>query len=382
VLNLSLAWHPAFGDGDVATWKPDVEAAYAALVDAQCRGVVTIVAAGNEAGGPTHREGPAYPAGWGTHAVSAQQCIDALGRQGVPEATDRPLLYAVGAVGDDDVLVGLSRPDSQPALLAYGDHVSLTLAGGVAPVRTGTSFAAATVSTAVSNVLAWRPDLDPHDAVDFVWWTGAHVGPVAPHFDLPHLPPKGAVAEVCHALWKACASNPGPGCSPQNLPVCVAGGGALVEDPAIWASWKVGAVHLPVSPVALGWAPAACDFASIHDGGGGVAEPCPLFQFYGHHVDVFTDPAPNDGHCDSCTIEVTGDYATFESVVSFDQHVDPTLTLTFAGDVKQVMHLPPLPPSTTIANSFDAGTFAGLKTALYTATVDGKTATSEVSVRD
>jgi hypothetical protein len=125
ILNLSIGWDPDWGGAltSMSTWPLSVRAMYDALEDAACRGVMITVASGNRLGGPPPDDQPLYPAGWGTAQLSVPTCTTQLGAaSAVRILTGDPLLYPVGGVDAYGERLVLSRSNSHPKLVAYGNH--------------------------------------------------------------------------------------------------------------------------------------------------------------------------------------------------------------------------------------------------------------------
>jgi hypothetical protein len=214
IINMSLAWHPTFGgilpgsptpetrnrhilsgaDPQVAgrdpTWPVGVLSVYDALHYARCRGVLTIVSAGNVSSGPMGGEGMLLPAAWATIPASAlESCAlleDSLIATDVPQA----IVHPVGVIGHDDTRTRkspLSRPNGQPHLVAYGirgqsadatlpvsldgglvaENQAIAMDEGVWP-RSGTSVSAPVVSATAAILWANNPSSSPEQVIDTI----------------------------------------------------------------------------------------------------------------------------------------------------------------------------------------------------------------------
>ncbi len=387
VLNLSLAWHRVYGGADpLGVWPPDVLAAHAVLLDAQCRGALIVAAAGNLSGGQLDRAGPALPAAWATDIVTKAECSAAL--EGLadadPAAFGRPLLYSAGAVGRDLEPIGLSRPDNLPAWTGYGDEVAFSDYLGVpVPVRSGTSYGAAVVSTSAALVAAWRDDLSMHEVMEEIHAGGALVGDVSPHYDIPQLPDEARRVRACQALYMACKYAPaGSACDVGNLPTCDGYAPPLVADPAELAVLDASASGGGVIHSSIGAPWGECAWLEIFDTAPGFVQPCPMFQFYDISVSPFTHPTPNDGPCSSCTVEVSSHTVRLESDTIFSEHQDATLTLNYTDGTSAIFHLPALPADTKVTKTLDPnkGYLDDLLSVVFTSTIDEITDSSEVGV--
>lgn len=190
VLNLSVAWNPVFGGGenqpDVDDMGPAVQAVHAALVDALCRGVPAVAAAGNRTWDPDDGSdaGPLLPAGWERlPAPTAQECTDAL-RPSAPVALGssayRSLVSAVGGVDASGRSLRNARPGAEPRLVAFGDHAVVSgKEGKPTAMLTGSSVSTLVAASALSWVRSDLPQSAVFDAIDRLYRSGADSGRVA-----------------------------------------------------------------------------------------------------------------------------------------------------------------------------------------------------------
>lgn len=202
VLNLSLGWDGEKLGGwekDLADMTPDVQAVYRVLAFAASQDVLVIAAAGNELSGPHPNGLPLLPAGWESRA-----------RPG-----EKPLVYAVSGVdGEDHPLVN-TRSHGEAPRAAYADHAVVPdfyAPGKATATLTGTSVAAAVVSTTAALVWNQHPGMTPADVMQQLDRSAAPLGR-RPDFASASDPLARSVRRisVCRAL------SPAP-CDPSPLP--------------------------------------------------------------------------------------------------------------------------------------------------------------------
>jgi hypothetical protein len=166
IINLSLGWDPIKTDPD------SLENVYMQMLleRAYCRGVLVIAAAGNETGS----EGAVMP------AALESQAPPRCGAS-APATIYRPLIHAVGAVDRYGERLALSRPWSEPRLVAYGSQVTVPTGAGqnLTPPLTGTSIAAAVVSGIAEVVWSARPRLDAAGVMTLIYESGDDLAPVS-----------------------------------------------------------------------------------------------------------------------------------------------------------------------------------------------------------
>jgi hypothetical protein len=380
VLNLSLAWHPAFGGADDPAERPDTAAVHAALVDAQCRGALIIAAAGNTAGGSELDEGPLLPAAWATLTTTDSDCLAATGQ---PAAyPDAPLLYAASGVDHWKKDIDTARPGSRSPWAAYADTFSLATATSPMAARTGTSLSTAVVSTAAASVLAWRPNLTPHAAMTALHTSGVHVGTAASWFTDAGLPSSARQVRVCQALASACQSNPGPtGCTSATQPSCSTLNPHLSASATARAAWIAAAgagLYVPVPVPDGGVCPGALARHSP------APEPdlaCPEVQLYDDGATVpFTDPQPEDGHCPTCTVEIAAGKLLLESPIAFNLHSDRSIKVFRSDGSSTTYAIPPLGPVTTFVYTLPSGALNNVGQATWTSTVGATTRTNAMII--
>lgn len=214
VLNLSLAWDgELFGglDGEqIAEMRAGTQAVYRVLQYAAGFDVLVIAAAGNQKVEPCRNTGPLLPAAW---ERAPRNC---------GEPPDAPLLYAVGGVGSDGEAVGNARPSGMPPRAAYAENAVVPAWNPDRPTAmlTGSSVAAAVVSSIAAVVWDSFPDLDAHGVMkileesgeplsDADFWFGASAPPTPPFRKVHRL-------SLCTALEKACARHPSAPCPIQG----------------------------------------------------------------------------------------------------------------------------------------------------------------------
>lgn len=207
VLSLSLGWDGEKLGGweqSPAAMTPDVQAVYRVLEVAANRSILVIAAAGNELSGFQATEKPLLPAGWESRARPGK---------------DTPLVYAVsGTDGRGHPLVS-TRTHGEAARVAYADHA-------VVPdfynpkqhtaTLTGTSVAAAVVSTVAARVWSEHPGLTPAAVMDLLAQSGDDLGR-KPDFAFPSGPVSASVHRIslCKALNQPCTLVAPPPLEPE-----------------------------------------------------------------------------------------------------------------------------------------------------------------------
>ncbi len=334
VINLSLGWNPVFGGADVSNGPAGVQAVYAALEDASCRGALVFAAAGNRDSGPVQAQGPIYPGGWETEpAPSLTACQDILFPTAVPDTGDfpqggayRPLVNAVGSVSHDDAPL-LARIGGEPRLVAFADHaVAATGIDLVPPVLdptamlTGTSVASAVVSAAAAAAWHFRPNAPPHVLLQTLYASGKDLGRTADFC----IGGAGCGLEtrrigVCPAVERACDLFPGTPCPAID---CGSPPGVApdIDTFAIDSAFDT-AIDVAIPDLVESMDVDACrtDYKLHWLSGPEPTNPCPQLQFYGVQVTPWADGQPAGQVCETCTgtfrspgkafVEVKDDFA-------------------------------------------------------------------------
>jgi hypothetical protein len=204
VLNLSLGWDgERFGGWEKkpAEMAPAVLAVYKVLQFAADQDILVIAAAGNERPGLGSKERPLLPAGWESRRP--------LNKKGKWWKHHKPLVYAVSGVdGQLHPLVN-TRAQGEAPRVAYADHVVVSdfyERGQPTATLTGTSVAAAVVSTAAALVWQYRPELNAAEVMHLLSQSG-DILPRSPNFSAPSDRPAGPVRRIllCPALLQAVA---------------------------------------------------------------------------------------------------------------------------------------------------------------------------------
>ncbi|PAP76561.1 S8 family serine peptidase [Rubrivirga marina] len=253
VVNISLGYSTFDpGEGDYAPSDMDGETAIVtrAVDRAAARGLVVVVAAGNEGGGP-----------W----------------QIITAPADADSAIAVGAVGQNGLRAGFSSvgPTAdgriKPDVSALGALVRIATPGGGYAFSNGTSFAAPMVTGVVAQILQARPDLDPIEVRDLLRSTASQA--TAPDNQVGW-----GVVDALAAVELAVATEPGPAQSDWRLyPSTVRPGGRVLVETATptaldvfdglgrrVARWPEGVGRRPVAVPAL---PAGIYLVRPTDGG-------------------------------------------------------------------------------------------------------------------
>ena len=166
-----------------------------------------MAAAGNRHAGPRSLEKPLLPAAWEQlPAPSYTHCQELIGEKPpghtrLSKTSYKPLVYAVGGVGQDGRILSNARPNATPRLVAFGDHahplsherrqsplphaLAKTQLATIAapeladPLVTLTGTSVSTLVVAAAAVVLWNdsPELSPFDIMDRLWRAGPAVDP-------------------------------------------------------------------------------------------------------------------------------------------------------------------------------------------------------------
>lgn len=324
VMNLSVGWDPEWGGGgdDPSDWTPPIQALYASLEFSKCEGALAFAAAGNKIGGPTSDMYPLYPAGWGVLDFDVTVCPSYGVGYPVTYLNDTPLIYAVGGVDDGNRLLVNSRADSQPRLVAYGDHATVTdVHGALTDPMTGTSVSTVLVSTAAAAVWANRPTMTSVDVANALYDSGVAVGTESPFWCGGGCEPARRV-DVCKAVQFVCDSTSsgysGTPCDRSVISVPCANPTPVVPitPPAVLYNQMLSeATEYDLTPDAAIYHEAVCGgaahalrqstFARAFD-------PCPLEQYYTESAEPWLYPQPRSGECPSCFLTVPTGLVTLQ----------------------------------------------------------------------
>lgn len=324
ILNLSVAWEERFGGTESAVGKmpPSVRAVYDALVDASCRGVLVVAAAGNVGGGPDREVGPLLPAAWERIAAPGYgQCKRVLGADpgsslfpSSGETPYRPLIYAVGGVGSTGVPLANARQQGEPRQVAYGDHAVVAAPSSSGPVGptgilTGTSVSALVTSAAAAAVWAYRDELRSDEVMELIYSAGDGLDRGAdfclggsretPCSDSETLVRR---ASVCASVESACSSGAcgSTSFSCDGWPADIADLNGVDLDPF----QNTSPMTTDLSTYATTFTPIAeCQGETLTTDGTTPTDPCPHHQYYSMHVERWTSPQPECEACSSCYIE-------------------------------------------------------------------------------
>ena len=333
VLNLSIGWDPEWG-GDLAdrpVWPPAIEALYRALQYAKCEGALTFAAAGNKLGGPTTDTDPLFPAGWGKGVFDPTLCAADYSVTGVPvlHLLDTPLVYAVGGVDHENRALVVSRPNSQPEHVAFGDHGAVTdVFGNLTDPMTGTSVSTAVVSSAAAAVWANRPNLTSTAVAGALLASGSTIGVVDPFWCSGGTCDDVRRVDVCRAVSYACdAASPGyaatsPGgvgqpcdrsptagaCGPLTPAVSIVPPGPLL------AQMNAFAPDIAIVPYPLIYNAPECGLSrNLRQQTAGMAmNPCPDTQYYEDSAEPWLHPQPRTSECPSCFVELPTGIVTLD----------------------------------------------------------------------
>jgi hypothetical protein len=239
VLNLSVGWDgEKFGGwekGKLESSTTGSWAIYGALKAAAEAGVLVIAAAGNERGGLDPTGQPLLPGGWEKPLRLSGEGEGTWGWEDIGQ----PLIYAASGVdGLGRQLVNTRRKGEAPRV-AYADHVVVSdpNTGGSTATLTGTSVAAAVISTIAAVVWSYQPDLTRTEVMNLLYQTGTN--PMLRHHNFSAPANAGLVRQVtlCRALsqaWAGTQHTP-PDCAalPEPAPIDLSpfiGGSAPVDQ--------------------------------------------------------------------------------------------------------------------------------------------------------
>jgi len=182
ILNLSFGWDGTFGGSDLAHLGLPIEAVYQVIRYARCRGALAIAATGNSAGErPPASVGPFFPAGWQRQpAPSDVACRNDFGLPGSRGGSGPLVIAATGVDPSDQFLLntptgGISEVAAPAAQVIVSDPAPPANAPAPVPL-TGSSMAAAVVSSAAAITWAYQPRLPPQQVLEKVKEAGVDLG--------------------------------------------------------------------------------------------------------------------------------------------------------------------------------------------------------------
>jgi hypothetical protein len=355
VLNLSLAWSPAWGGDPASTadWPPDVHAVRAALRDAACREVLVVAAAGNHTGGPWTK-GPLLPAGWEVVAApTEEECRKVLGisvQRRRAESLYQPLVFAASGIDGMGTPLGNALPSSAPHLAAYADHATVKDASGTpTPTLTGSSVSAAVVSSAAAMMWSLIPDLSPFDIMEALRSSGE---------------PLGRKADFC--LWGyGCGEVRRISICPAVAAACRVAGGCARFTCEPWQQKRIrlsefdrkrfAHVALATGPLVFG-APQhqpLCGPQELYNADDSLApNPCPLQLHTTGATVPWTVAQPPSLPCPNCTVSMlSGDTLMLSGDQSFALYSAVAVTVV-QGTSTATYNLTPLPDATEMQVTF------------------------------
>lgn len=338
VINLSVAWDPAWGGAYLAgNWQslePPLRAVHSAISLAVCRGALIIASSGNASGGPDESTGAGYPAAWEAKPAPVPARCAALGAPALPLAntTYQRMVYAVGGVDGRDLDLPNARPGSRPPIVAPSDHVTISDGvGQITDVYTGSSVGAAVTSAAASIVWRYRPTTRSHDVMARVRaGSAALLGhPVQIARDLcagAACPVTAGRTSICGAVLQACAGGVCPAFSCTISPAFRDERPDLTNSlvPPEWSA--AGLAHQ--SP-----AVAPCE-GTYYSSTIISPQQCPADALANHNAKPFSTPQPGGIACPTCPLEVT------HAILNLDKTYKgllskPTIVIKpFGGDKK------------------------------------------------
>jgi hypothetical protein len=297
ILNLSVGW-----DGDQfggtterasSDLKASIQAVYRALQYASRLQVLVVAAAGNATPGPQLRKGPILPAGWEATGLDSA----ATKGQVMP-----PLVYAAGGVRRNDGALANARPEAVPPRVAYADHAVVSdLSGRPTAILTGTSVAAAVVSSAAARVWNSDPTLDPQTVMRKVQDSGRDI---AMRINFGGTAPGQLTRRICLEGPKACTAPP------HKLPT-------EGFSPTVTVDASVASSSVPT--------PSDCNAAKkivrVTFQGAPPNPPlsyCPCDDFDSSDAQPWTFPQPGSNPCPACVVDPTGGGGGAGAITSFN----------------------------------------------------------------
>lgn len=326
VINLSLGWEPTFfGGNDLSTDPARVTMVHSALEYASCHRALVVAAVGNDVGDCA--DGPLAPGAWEQLAAPDADRCEQLGV--TADFQERPLLYAVGGLGEGDERMPLSRGAARTRLAATATYA---VAGDpdVTIASTGTSVAAAAVSGAAALLWSYAPDLSGDAIMAALYTNGPELGWDAEvHPDAGPVP-KAHRLDICSAMEDLCDSAPN---CPLNLD-CQLGDGKAAMDAAVGITLEQAQSVTPTPMGSLAVQP--CDALCGGSGGAitleaGAAQGDACEVTYDNPLARFAAPQPNDAPCPECTIVGTELVGTLDPAHSGRSVHSVTLTVAVPG---------------------------------------------------
>jgi hypothetical protein len=391
ILNLSLGWNPIWegGDVDYNLWPLDVQAAHDAIYEASCRGAIVIAAAGNRSGGPTGHSGPILPAGWEVRPLDASLCADLLGGPAAnfADVDDAPMIYAVGAVDEHLEDLAVSRANSRPRRVAYGDHATDTdHLGLLTPILTGTSVSAVVVASAVAVIWHNLPSEEGFEILSGLEDGGPAAGPVASAFCPSGGCGAAGVVDLCSAVRQACeVARPIGSCARVISPVScggppVDGSPDPVEAARFVAATPSVTLSFPYAPRTAG----ACGPGTVqlfHEQPWRADDPCPSAQYYEFAVEPWTEPQPTHDICPPCYIDTTAGVVFLEWEGYLGTMDSLTLSLQHASGAVRTYTTTRVPPTDAITYTVDPAIFVGMEKAWITGVMGETSYSAAVELR-
>lgn len=321
VINLSVGWLPIFGGGESFEKMPlNVQSVHRALEYASCRGALVFAAVGDEKNGSTESSGPLYPAGWErVVAPRPGNCFELLGSPPPisfpPAAQDlRSLVYAAGAVQDNSQPLFNSREESEPRLVAFGDHAvaQVSPVAGFTPGLTGSSVAAAVLSSAAAAVWYYQPNRPSWEVIERLYDSGSSLGRSAsicrggtPADPCPIPTPEVRQVSVCAAADAACATG-GPSCPPPGALACPPRTPLDITGIDL-ASFEQSAEITSLESLDQTLMDPVCVDEVVHYSGVAPTNPCPHQQYHSVWAETWTAGGQPGSHpCPACTATYAG----------------------------------------------------------------------------
>ena len=319
ILNISLGWDSAFGGNEtqVSAMPAAVQAMYAALYEASCRGVLTFAAAGNRSGGIDPEIGPMLPGAWEQREAPTQlQCQQRLGNNPPFNAFNfagsnyRPLIYAVSGIQSDGAVLDNARSGANARLAAFADHAVVEsqarAAGEPTATLTGSSVSTLLASVNAAVAWSWQPGASPH-------WIAEQIYNAADGTTSQLL----RSADFCLGDASSGLCRSGASANMHRLSLCLTrlemgGSGLLASDcdwnatrPALaldYSAFDRSALSIKLSTLDRTEISASCNNAILHYNSafGVPAIPCPHLSLQSLGARPWVLPQPGSDLCPEC----------------------------------------------------------------------------------
>lgn len=324
VINLSLGWEATIFGGFGADRPTPIDAVYAAMNIASCKGALIVASVGNESDfcGVT---GPMLPGGWETLPAPDAAACNALGvvDPAVPAGSTnyRPLVHAVGGMAPGFEAMPQSRDGADPRMVAVSTNavVGNPMRAGL----TGTSVGAAAVSGAAALVWSYQPHLDGSEIMDMVYDAASPAGLGKADFAVLGTPlPEVRQVDACAALDHACTDANNEWICPGPMPLaCLNAASPTAADLLADLSTVTPGISV-VAPALIGVDSSctdACGNPVEIQVAPGQSADCTALEV--HPTEKLLNPTPDDISCPTCGF--TSNVATLSLSLDADYNGEP-----------------------------------------------------------